>query len=910
MGIFNMFFGKNTMRVRGNKKMTIKTRYLGLLLLICGFCGVAFTATSAFAADSPELSLDFIDFKKLPNNAVEIRMAMSGAVPKLTDFTSKNPARISLDLSGTSNNLPWSLPLPIGVGVAKSIKAVQAKGRTRITVNLDKLVGYEMRTEGNSIYLTVGDNIDMPAPGTQVADASSMTSTESSAMAAKETIAASETMAAAEAKQKAKQPVTQKTTPIRKSSRNGSTTSLKNVTFTSLPGDSVQIRLNFSGPAANPGNFTINNPARIVLDFPKTGSDLGWKNKNIGIGFAKSITAVEAGDRTRIILNLVQLIPFESEVSGNNVVITLAGSRTAQTSPAARSAKAGPIGAAMEASSALHRIRSIDFRRGKQGEGKIIIGLSDGGTPISTGESGHQIFVEFGDTDLPKNLQQRLDVIDFATPVQFIDTTQSGDRVRLAITPTGDYEYLAYHAGDSYTIEVKEVPKEKIQGAKKDQFGYTGERLSLNFQDIEVRAVLQLIADFTNLNMVTSDSVQGNLTLRLKNVPWDQALDLILKTKGLAMRKAGNVIMVAPAAEIAAQEKLELEANKQIEELAPIKTEIIQINFAKAQDIADLLSSEGGTVSERGKATVDQRTNTLLLSDTADRLVAARELIRVLDIPIRQVMIEARIVIADDDFAKDLGVRFGVTSINDRNSDLIFGSGSLDATDSMAGSALDNLANTPVGMAPTPYPIEIPFGAGGIPQRLNVNMPVVGNNAGRIALSILGANTLLDLELSALQLEARGEVVSNPRVITANQKEALIEQGTEIPYQRASSSGATAVSFKKAVLSLKVTPQITPDDRIILDLKVNKDNVGVLFAGIPSIDTKEIETQILMNNGETVVLGGVYEQVTRNERDSIPFLGDLPFIGALFRTTRERNEKSELLIFVTPKILKDQLTAQ
>ncbi len=876
MGIFNQLFGANAMRASGYK--TMKTTRCLSLFLLSGI--LALFAAMATAADEPTVSLDFIDFKKLSNDAVEIRIALSADAPQTTDFTSDNPAKISLDLPGVSNNLPWSLPLPVGIGVTKNVKAVQAKGRTRVVVNVDKLVTYELRTEGKNIFLTVGENV--PA----------------------EQVAVTDTMPAPEP-EPAPPPVS-KPTPIERASGNGATTSLKNVSFTSLPGDSMQIRLSFSGPAKAPGNFTINNPARIVLDFPKTSSKLGWKNKNIGIGFAKSVTAVEAGDRTRIILNLVQLIPFESEVSGNNVIVTLAGSRTAQTqTTAAVSNKA--TSAALSATSGLHRINNIDFRRGKNGEGKIIVGLSDNNTPISTGESGNQIFVEFGDTGLPKNLQQRLDVIDFATPVQYIDATQSGDRVRLAITPTGNYEYLAYHTGNSYTIEVKEIPKEKAAAARKDQFGYTGERLSLNFQDIEVRAVLQLIADFTNLNMVTSDSVQGNLTLRLKNVPWDQALDLILKTKGLAMRKAGNVIMVAPAQEIAAQEKLELEANKQIEELAPIKTEIIQINFAKAGDIATILSAEGGTLSERGSATIDQRTNTLLLSDTTDRLDSARELIAILDIPIRQVMIESRIVIADDDFAKDLGVRFGVTSVNDRNGDLLFGSGSLDATDNMAGSALDNLAS---GTPNAPYPIEIPMGAGGIPQRMNVNMPVVGNNAGRIALSILGANTLLDLELSALQLESRGEVVSNPRVITANQKEALIEQGTEIPYQRAASSGATAVSFKKAVLSLKVTPQITPDDRIILDLKVNKDSVGVLFAGIPSIDTKEIETQVLMNNGETVVLGGVYEQVTRNERDSIPFLGDLPFIGALFRTTRERNEKSELLIFVTPKILKDQFAVK
>ena len=878
MGI-DMLFRLDTTRTSNDKPVRNGRHYLSLLLLSSALMLIstfATFATTAIAADEAQpITLDFIDFKKLPDNAVEIRMALSANAPNPTDFTSKNPAKISLDLPHVNNNLPWSLPLPIDIGVAKNIKAVQAKGRTRVVVNVDKLVSYEIRTEGKNLFLTLGKNA---SPGkTQVATQTAAAPTP-------------------------QPPQKAAPAPIKKSSSNNAASSLKNVSFTSLPGDSVQIRLAFTGKATKPGSFTIDKPARIVLDFPQTGSALGWKNKNIGIGFAKSLTAVEAGNRTRVILNLVQLIPFESEVSGNNVIITLSGSRTAATQPST-SQQAAPT--ATTTTTGLHRINSIDFRRGKKGEGKIVVNLSDASTPISTGESGYQIFVEFGDTELPSNLQQRLDVIDFATPVQYIDTTQSGDRVRLAITPTGDYEYLAYYTGSSYTIEVKEVPKEKAKAAKKDQFGYTGERLSLNFQDIEVRAVLQLISDFTGLNMVTSDSVQGNLTLRLKNVPWDQALDLILKTKGLAMRKAGNVIMIAPAQEIAAQEKLELEANKQIEELAPIKTEIIQINYAKAQGMADLLTSKGGILSQRGSTTVDQRTNTLLLSDTADRLTEARSLITRLDIPIRQVMIESRIVIADDDFAKDLGVRFGVTSINDSNGDLIFGSGSLDATDHMAGSALDNLATTN-----NPYPIEIPMGAGGIPQRMNVNMPVIGNNAGRIALSILSSNTLLDLELSALQLEARGEVISNPRVITANQKEALIQQGTEIPYLQASSSGAATIAFKEAVLQLKVTPQITPDDRIILDLKVNKDSVGQLFAGVPSIDTKEVETQVLMDNGETVVLGGIYEQVTRNESDRVPFFGDLPFIGVLFRSTRERNEKSELLIFVTPRILKQEFSAQ
>ena len=840
-----------------------KTRWARILLT----CFLLAVSANAIGADDAQKTLDFIDFKKLPNNAVEIRIALSGKAPNPTDFTSKNPARISLDLAGVNNNLPWSLPLPIDVGVAKNIKAVQAKGRTRVIISVDKLVTYQLRTEDKNIFLTLSDNIE-----------------------ADDTQAATEPVPVAPvAKATPKPAPVSKPAPGKKTSA-GKGPSLKNITFTSLPGDSVQVRLAFSGPVTNPGSFTINNPARIVLDFPKISSALGWKNKNIGIGLAKSITAVEAGDRTRVILNLVQLIPFESEVSGNNVIVTLAGSRTA-ASTAASSLVTSAVGAAATATTGLHRITNIDFRRGKKGEGRIIVSLSDEDTPISTGESGQQIFVEFGDTGLPANLLQRLDVIDFATPVQFIDITQSGDRVRLAITPLGDYEYLAYHTAGTYTIEVKEIPKEKRAAAKKSSFDYTGEKLSLNFQDIEVRAVLQLIADFTNLNMVTSDAVSGNLTLRLKNVPWDQALDIILKTKGLAMRKAGNVILVAPAAEIAAQEKLELEANKQIEELAPLRTELIQINFAKASELASLLKTKGGLVSERADVSVDERTNTLIISDTAERLDAVNKLIKTLDIPVRQVLIEARIVIADDDFAKDLGVRFGVTAqdlaINNNSTNQGFSTGSSSGTDTML------LGGGLTGPSPT--------------QRFNVNMPVFDSNAGRIAFSLLGANTLLDLELSALQTENRGEVLSNPRVITSNQHEAIIQQGTEIPYREASSSGAATVSFKEAVLQLKVTPQITPDDRIILDLQVNKDSVGLLFGGIPSIDTKEIQTQVLMNNGETVVLGGIYEQNTRNDIERVPFFGDLPIIGALFRATHERSEKSELLIFVTPKIIKQEV---
>jgi len=860
MGISNCM---KTMSITRN--MSHQTRDKWMKKLLTGITLLGLTVFSQAQALA-ETSLDFIDFKKLDDNRVEIHLTLSGEVPETKDFTSENPARISLDLPGVRNNLPWNMPLPIEAGAAKDVKAVQASGRTRVMINLDKLVDYNVRAAGKDLYITLAADSAPSAP-----------KAEPAAPAAKAKPAASKPPA-------------------------GKLSSLTDVSFTSLPGDSVQIRLAFSGPAKNPGSFTIDHPARIVLDFPQTTSSLGWKNKNIGIGFAKSITAVEAGNRTRVILNLVQLIPFETEVSGNNVVITVAGSRTAVSGGAPAKAVTAEAGAA----AALHQIKNIDFRRGTKGEGRILVRLSDPNVPVSTGETGRQIFVEFADTSLPKNLQQRLDVIDFATPVQYIDASQLEGRVRLSITATGDYEYLAYHSGDTYTIEVKDIPKEKAEKKKKDEFGYTGERLSLNFQDIEVRAVLQLIADFTGLNMVTSDSVRGNLTLRLKNVPWDQALDIILKTKGLAMRKTGNVILVAPSQEIAAQERLELEAQKQVEELAPLKTDLIQINYAKATDIAELLETKGGLLSERGEVSIDKRTNTLMVSDTADRLAEIRSLITTLDIPVRQVLIESRIVIASDEFAKNLGVRFGVTDVSEQGNNLLMTSGTTNATDVMAASALNNLANTG-----SPYPIEIPTGTTGIDQRMNVNLPISSPlNAGRIAFSLLGASTLLDLELTALQQEGRGEVVSNPRVITANRQEAVIEQGTEIPYQQAASSGATNVSFKKAVLSLRVTPQITPDDRIILDLKVNKDSIGQIFAGVPSVDTKEVETQVLMNNGETVVLGGVYETTNKEQRDGVPLLADLPFIGALFRTTLKQNSKKELLIFVTPKIIKEELSTE
>jgi type IV pilus assembly protein PilQ len=501
-----------------------------------------------------------------------------------------------------------------------------------------------------------------------------------------------------------------------------------------------------------------------------------------------------------------------------------------------------------------------------------------------------KVVVDFYRSRLPEELARRLDVLDFATPVKTVDTYARGENVHMVITPMGNYDHLAYQTDNIFTIEVRAITAEEAEEAKKDELGFSGERLSLNFQDIEVRSVLQLIADFTGINVVVSDTVGGSLTLRLKNVPWDQALDIILKTKGLGMRQTGNVMLIAPSEEIAAREKLELEAQKQIEELEPLYSEFIQVNYAKAADIASLLMSEQTTLlSDRGMATIDDRTNTLLVQDTAAKLVEIRKLVARLDIPVRQVLIESRIVIANDDFARDLGVKFGVAKRTDFDNN---------TTGKVIGGKIpgDTVFDPNTGF-------ETPAGSGleGLITDLGV-----ANPTGSIGLAIgkLG-DKLLQLELNAMEMEGRGEVVSSPRVLTSNQKAAYIESGTEIPYQEATSSGATNVSFKKAVLSLNVTPQITPDDRIIMDLVVNKDSVGQVFQGVPSIDTKEVATQVLVNNGETLVLGGIYERETLDEVDRVPFFGELPMIDWLFKTTRKSDDKAELLIFVTPKIVKE-----
>ncbi|MDX1529372.1 MAG: type IV pilus secretin PilQ, partial [Gammaproteobacteria bacterium] len=635
---------------------------------------------------------------------------------------------------------------------------------------------------------------------------------------------------------------------------------LDDISYASLPGDRVQLELKLSGRVDEPLSFAIDNPARVALDLPGVKLNLPRKTSDINVGMARSVTAVEAAGRTRVVLNLVKLVPYSLKVAGNSVLLTLEDAGTA-AGPALSTATRMAGRAAARGS-----IENIDFRRGEEGEGRIIVSLSDPSVVVDTQEEGGRIIVEFLNAEVPEQLQRRLDVVDFATPVQTVETVQRGNNVRMTILPKGLYEHLAYQSDDIFALDVKPLSEEEEEQVRKDKFGYTGERLSLNFQNIEVRAVLQLIADFTGLNLVASDTVTGTLTLRLKNVPWDQALDIILRTKGLAMRKQGNVVLVAPSEEIAAREKLELESQKQVEELAPLRSEFVQINYAKAGDIATLLKQEGNSLlTERGNVTVDDRTNTLLLRDTAEAIDAVRNLVATLDVPVRQVLIESRIVIADDSFNRDLGVRFGVSSTENVNTG---GSDRVTVGGGLAG--------------------DVDFGGTvsfftGDNENLIVDLPI-GQPSGALKLALVAIpDYLLQLELQALQFEGRGEVISNPRVITSNQKEAVIEQGTEIPYQEASSSGATSTSFKKAVLSLKVTPQITPDERVIMDLAVNQDTVGQEFGGVPSINTREVNTQVLVDNGDTVVLGGIFEQTKREDQEKVPFFGNLPYFGWLFK---------------------------
>lgn len=680
---------------------------------------------------------------------------------------------------------------------------------------------------------------------------------------------------------------------------------LEDISYSALPGNKVQFTLRLSETVPAPSSFATDSPARLVLDFPGVGVGLPSKTVNVGVGVAHSVNAVEAGNRTRVVFKLNQMVPYEIIQNEQEFRITLQSG----LAMAEQQAVEGTVAAALAATGG---VRSIDFRRGGSGEGRVVILLEEADTLVSVSEEGKDVILNILSTDLPEQLHQRLDVTDFATPVQTVVSSPKGDDVEVRIRTEGEYEYLAYQADNLYTVEFRPLTKEEKELLQKEKLVYTGERLSLNFQDIQVRAVLQLLADFTGLNMVVSDTVQGNITLRLKNVPWDQAMDIILKSKGLSMRRNDNVIMVAPTQEIASREELELASQQKIEELAPLRSEFIQVNYAKASDLAALLKSpENRLLSERGQVTVDERTNTLLVQDTAAKLEEIRRMVLRLDVAVRQVLIESRIVIANNDFARDIGVRFGWSGSRSLGGghEVNIGGG---RPGHLQDTTLYNKGPFGQDVAGNAFNSGIALPNGSSNEALLVDLPAVApSGAVNFLIGKIGSY-LLQLELSAMQQEGRGEIVSSPRVITSDQNTATIKQGVEIPYQEATSSGATSVSFKEAVLSLEVTPQITPDDRIIMDLKINKDSPDFSrqILGVPPVDTREVETSVLVDNGETLVLGGVYERNKIFTKEQVPFFGDLPILGHLFKNTTQSDENTELLIFITPKILKETLSAR
>jgi len=687
---------------------------------------------------------------------------------------------------------------------------------------------------------------------------------------------------------------------------------IEKVEFVALSAGRVAVRIQTTEPVSNPpAGFTLNNPPRIALDFLKVGNGLVKNSISANQGVLKSVNLAQAKERTRLVLNLAKSVSYNTTVSGNETTIVLQGGEAgvAEANTVTRFAEA-KIG------DQLHSLSNVDFMRGKAGEGRILVDLSDANTGIDLKQKGKTIVVDFVNTDIPANLQRRLNVINFNTPVLYIDTMKQGKNTRMIIEPKGNWEQSAYQADKRFIIDVRPIvedPNKLVQGNKP---GYAGEKLSLNFQNIDVRSVLQVIADFTGLNIITSDTVVGNITLRLKDVPWDQALDIIMQSKGLTQRKTGNVIIVAPAEEVAAKEKLALEANQQIEDLEALRTEVFTLKYMKAESLKDILTDDKQKIlSKRGSAVLDLRTNTVFVQDIGKRLEDIQRIINITDVPVKQVMIESRLVIADEKFGKSLGARFGVTQTGAP------GKESLITTSGTIGNRfteIDNTVNPPTATQGVHNGTVQTITSGGNfltssdgQPDLMSNLPV-SNAAGSLALSLfrLPAGFLLNLELSALESDNRGKVVSSPRVTTANQQKATIEQGTEIPYITPASGASTipAIAFKKAVLSLEVTPQITPDNKIIMDLIVKKDRIGQIFNNVPSIDTQNVKTQVLVDNGETAVLGGIYEQTERNDVNKVPFFGNLPFVGNLFKRTIKQNDKIELLIFVTPKVMDDNMS--
>ena len=685
--------------------------------------------------------------------------------------------------------------------------------------------------------------------------------------------------------------------------------SIQSINSSQQSGSEV-IRIEMSEPlTVLPAGFTVQTPPRVAIDLPGVTNGLGKSNLEINQGNLRSVSVAQSGERTRLVLNLKSPSGYRAQIDGKVLIVSLDGTAPA---PAATSS-AQPTRFAEGLNKSQLSLRDIDFRRGADGAGRVVVELPNNQVGVDIRQQGTSLVVEFLRSSLPDNLRRRLDVTDFGTPVQSITTTQQGDRVRMTIEPRGVWEHSAYQSDNQFVLEVraqKVDPNKLVQGV-----GYAGEKLSLNFQNIEVRALLQVIADFTNFNVVTSDTVTGNVTLRLKDVPWDQALDIILQAKSLGLRKSGNVILIAPKDELNAKEKIELEAKQQIAALEPVRTQSFQLNYAKAADIANGLTgqSTGGSgggstntriLSPRGSVVFETRTNQLFVSDIPTKLAEVQELIAKIDIPVRQVLIESRIVIADESFGRSLGVRLGAADLRGTRGGLpgygvggdtrvTFG-GNLNA---VGGQTLQNSGG--VNFADTNF----------------LNLPATGQNGfdpAHFALSLFGAsaNRFLNLEISALEADGKGKVVSSPRVVTADQQKALIEQGEELPYQVATSSGATSLQFRKANLKLEVTPQVTPEGNVILDVDVTKDSVGRATAAGFAINTKHVKTQVLVENGGTVVIGGIFEQSDREDITKVPFLGDVPYLGNLFKTRTTTSSKTELLIFLTPKIVTDRTAAR
>ncbi|MEO1078879.1 MAG: type IV pilus secretin PilQ [Pseudomonadota bacterium] len=671
------------------------------------------------------------------------------------------------------------------------------------------------------------------------------------------------------------------------------------IEFSSRPGSKFEVRLDFdSTPPEELQAYTIERPARISIDFPDTTSELERKRYSLPYGNATGVLVLESGDRTRLILNLVRLVPYETRVDGNSLFLTVGQDADAEywkqgTDP-------NTLKSEIEAVVAVQsEIQDLQFQRSPEGEGRLVLQLTDPSVDVNVFSERGDVKVEFLDTDIPERLLRRYDVTDFATPVNSVEVNTTERGTSLTLETTGDFDYLAYQTDNEYVVSIKPLTRREVE-ERLDEFTYVGERISLNFQDIEVRAVLQLIADFTELNLVASDTVSGRITLRLKNVPWDQALELVLKTKGLDKRQVGNVLLVGPAAEIAERERQEIEANKQIAELAPLRSEFIRIRYANAADIVQLFEagseSGGSLISSRGSVIVEQRTNSLIVTETSAKLAEIRELIDLVDIPIRQVMIESRIVIAQSDLDKELGISWGGAYLDpDANGNVLSIAGDTENVIGLNQSVID-------GTQPT-----LTF-----PGALAVDLGV-GTSTSSFAVGFTSDDLFLTAELSALESAGQGEVVSQPKVITGDKQTAVIKSGTEIPFQQAAASGATAVQFKEAVLMLNVTPNITPDDRILLDLLITQDSIGDLVSSgqaggfIPAIDTTELTTQVLVGNGETVVLGGVFRTENLETISKVPFFGDIPYVGNLFRNESVQRAKTETLIFITPRILADTL---